>query len=227
MEQAAKTIILISDPETTKHHRIMMEEMGSIVLQPVSMQEFSEMLNVKFDLAMIDVTLENGRQAIAGYEEILKKIKLILIIDERSSGEQFQQIFDHAIIITKPISPVTLNNEVVKALSVPTRRPIKILVRLQLIDQPNLPFALGTMIDLSENGMLLETEKVLSIGNLLKFSFYLSETGGFVEVTGEITRETRASSIKMKCYGIKFTSIEKSFQEKISRFVLRMQLKKY
>jgi hypothetical protein len=226
MHNLSKVVILIADPSTTKHHRIKMEEMGSKVIHSVSLKEITEAINNKFDLIILDLTYELAKRASKLFYNKIKESKAILIIGEGISKESLQKDFKDAIILEKPLSPSLLNDEVAKALSIPSRRPIRILVRIQALDQAGKSFFLGTLTDISENGMLIETEKKLMVGERLHISFYLPETGGFVELIGQVSREAKAIAPKINSYGIRFIEVQENFQSKINRFVLRMKMKK-
>lgn len=223
----SKVVILVSDPPSTKHHRIMMEEMGSKVIHSQILKDIINALDSNYDLIIIDMEYELSKRLISICKDKLREAKLIIITEERASKELLQQEYKQAIILEKPISPSRLNDEVAKALSIPSRKPIRILVRVQQIDHADKSFFLGSLTDISENGMLIETDKNLLIGEQLHISFYLPETGGFVELIGQVRREVQTLSSKVKSYGIRFIEITDIFQDKINRYVARMKAKNH
>lgn len=223
----SKIVILVSDPASTKHHRMMMEEMGSKVMHTQILKDIINALDSNYDLIIIDMEYELSKRLISICKDKLKEAKLIIITEQWACKELLQKEYKQAVILEKPISPSRLNDEVAKALSIPSRRPIRILVRVQQIDRPDKSFFLGSLTDISENGTLIETDKNLMMGEQLHISFYLPETGGFVELIGQVIREVKTLSTKVKSYGIRFIEITDIFQDKINRYVARMKAKNH
>lgn len=223
----SKIVILVSDPASTKHHRMMMEDMGSKVIHTQILKDIINALDSNYDLIIIDMEYELSKRLISICKDKLKEAKLIIITEQWACKELLQKEYKQAVILEKPISPSRLNDEVAKALSIPSRRPIRILVRVQQIDRPDKSFFLGSLTDISENGTLIETDKNLMMGEQLHISFYLPETGGFVELIGQVIREVKTLSTKVKSYGIRFIEITDIFQDKINRYVARMKAKNH
>lgn len=226
METLSKVIIFISDSVSGIQHQSFMEDMGSKIIKVNETGNVSDKLQSKFDLIIIDYTCSFGKNTVNAYKDILGKWNCLLLAADDAEIKEAKNLLPDAEIILKPVSPAQLNQKAAEMLGLPSRRAIKILIRMQFIEEPKAPFALGTMIDISENGMLIETEKHLRMDIHIKISFYLSETGGFVEIEGQIIRETKSSSPKIKCYGIRFTRVEQQFQDKINRFVLKLKTKR-
>jgi PilZ domain len=226
METLSKIIMLVSDHSSLALHKSMLEDMGSKIIHITQPDNDLKTLSHTFDLIIIDYSCSCGKQLASIFPESFKQINCIILVACEAEQQEAKNLFQHAEIIMKPVAPDQLNQKVAELFILPSRRPIKILIRMQLIDEPKAPFALGTMIDISENGMLVETEKQLRVDTHIKISFYLSETGGFVELAGQIIRERKAVSPKMKCYGIRFLKVETQFQDKIDRFILKLKSRK-
>lgn len=227
MEILSKTIILVCDPDSIIQHKAHMEDMGSHVINVTETGSIVDSLKRKFDLIVIDYSFSCGKKIVDLYGDLLKKVSCIFLVIDVKEEQEIKCSFQNAVTVMKPVNPGQLNQKVASMLSLPLRRGIKILVRMQLIDEPKTPFALATMIDLSENGMLIETEKQLKLDTNVKISFYLPQTGGFVELEGQIIRETKFTSPKLKCYGIRFTKVDKQFQDKVNRFILKIKSRKF
>ena len=227
MDILSKTIILVCDAASMMQHKAFMEDMGSYVINVTENSNIVDSLKQKFDIIVVDCSFSCGKKVVDLYEDLLKKVNCIFLVDNVKEGENIKCAFQNAEVAMKPVSPGQLNQKVASMLSIPLRRGIKILVRMQLIEELKTPFILATMIDLSENGMLIETEKQLKLEANAKISFYLPETGGFVELEGQIIRETQFTSPKLKCYGLRFIKVEKQFQDKINRFILKIKSRKF
>lgn len=222
MQDLSKKIIFISQPHFCEPHKKFMEEKGAIIHCINDLKELEKHPLNNYDLIIIEYFTDDLKAFIQNKKDFLKSSNLIIITENSMQKENLLQIFPEATILTKPLSAKQLNEEASQRLCIPYRIPIKILARMQLLEDQSI-FALGTVTNLSINGLLLETEKKIEIGTSLKLSFYLASSGGYVEVYGKVMRISPSSSPKFSCYGIKFTKVESNFLEKIKKFVEKIK----
>jgi len=220
MQDSSKKIVFISKTSFCEAHKKFMEEKGAIVH---CINNFDELSNISFsnyDLIIIEYSAKDLNTFIENKRDFLKEANLILIAENSSQKENLRKNFPNASVLLKSISPKELNEEAAQKLCIPYRVPLKILARFQLLEGQS-SFALGTITNISINGLLLETEKKLTVDTPLKLSFYLASSGGYVEAYGKVIRSSSSFSPRFNCYGIKFTKIEDCFLEKIKKFVKR------
>ncbi len=218
MQELSKKIVFIGKTSFCESHKKFMEDKGAIVHCINNFDEIANISLANYDLIIIEYSAKDLNALIENKKDLLKEANLIVIAENLSQKENLQKIFPDASILIKPILPKELNEEAAQKLCIPYRVPIKILVRFQLLEGQS-SFALGTITNISINGLLLETEKKLAVDTPLKLSFYLASSGGYVEAYGKVIRTSPSFSPKFNCYGVKFTKIEDCFLEKIKKFI--------
>lgn len=98
---------------------------------------------------------------------------------------------------------------------VPGRRALRAPVRLQFEGRtpPGIETQWGAVLNLSQTGMLVETEKPPAVGTDLDFSFQLPSEAALVVGTGQVVRHSA------RAFGVRFYGLEGDGLERVARFV--------
>lgn len=118
--------------------------------------------------------------------------------------------------ITKPFHSGHLTEQVTKLLAIPQRQSYRVLLRISIkgsID--NEPFFCSSR-DISSTGIMIETDKQLTKGDLLSCSFFLPGFGKIL-ADGEIMRKDESGDPAR--YGIRFRYLDPEYKNGIDSFV--------
>ncbi len=107
--------------------------------------------------------------------------------------------------------------EMTGSTSLPTRRYKRRPIERQVAILCRGQFNFGRASQLSEGGMLLNTDREFINGDLLELSFFVSETE-FVTMIGQVIYRLDSSNVKL-CFGIRFLDMLPQTQFAIRRFV--------
>jgi len=118
-------------------------------------------------------------------------------------------------IITEPVSQEAFTSKVRDLIQVPERKKMRILMNI-VVNGNHKDHFYSTSRNISSNGILLETNRKLSMNDVLHFSFLVRMKR--IEVNGEVVRiEQKAPNLFQ--YGIKFLDIDPESKDFIDDFV--------
>lgn len=118
--------------------------------------------------------------------------------------------------ITKPFHSGQLTENVTKLLSIPQRQSYRVLISISIKGNvANEPFFCSSH-DISSTGIMLETNKQLSKGDLLSCSFFLPGFGKIV-TDGEIMRTDHSADTPH--YGVCFRNLDPAYKSSIDSFI--------
>lgn len=147
----------------------------------------------KPDLILLDYVMSD----IMG-DEVCKRIKadpesknaVVIMVTTRSSPEELQKFKDAGCddIVTKPVNQTKLLDKAAKYLQIPNRIHFRILVKIEVEGKWEKGFFLGQSYDISNSGMMVETDDTLEIGTLVNLSFVVPGNKEPLTVKGYITR---------------------------------------
>ena len=148
----------------------------------------------------------------------LKHIPIVILTSEQRSDVVSQcQAAGCEEIVFKPISPKALLDKALDLLALPTRLLPRIPIQIRLRGTWEEETFSGQTIDLSERGMLLETDSPLRVGIPVTISFTLPQAKEPIAAEGEVVREAEAGAAPR--YGIRFVSFVEGERQAIGRFV--------
>lgn len=124
--------------------------------------------------------------------------------------------------INKPIHKDELSEKLAGLLNVSTRQSIRILVKVKLDARIGTDFFIATTVDVSETGLLFESEREFKVGDFLETSFFLPGTDGFKRVVSrsEVMRVAPGEENQMR-YGVRFVEFKEGGSAMITDFVAK------
>jgi response regulator RpfG family c-di-GMP phosphodiesterase len=162
--------------------------------------------------------------ALAGSEGLQKakeeKPKLVV---ERETPEHVDLCMsagcnDH---IFRPIQRRELDAKVAKLTSIPVRRQLRTITKIEVSLEKNGRFVLGRSLNISANGMLIEVDRVLPADGRVRIHFYLPGDPKPLQLEADILRAEFAGT--MAKYGLKFMSAVDEERERIEQYVHRLR----
>lgn len=172
------------------------------------------------DLIIIDLTMPgmggDGLSSFIRWIDSLKKVSIIIVCDNNPASIERCLNSGANAHVTKPIDPNELFTSIRKLLDVRDRRNLRIFMQTSVKGafRDNLFFS--TAQNISTSGVLLESEKLLSKGDRIVCSFFLSSNQ--LTLNGEVIRTETISPLLFH-YGVQFVSPDHSSVACIDEFV--------
>lgn len=203
------------------------EAHGSIFLKPefkvLTAKTAEEALSIfradKADLVIVDIDMpEMGGDGLCARirEESKRGPYIILVCSEKKADLQRCESCGANTYITRPPRAEVLYREACRALDIPERKGIRVLIKVTVHGLFKKEPFFCTSKDLSISGILIETDKVLARGDEIACSFYLPDAGR-VDAEGEVVRVVHESQAYN--YGVRFVGLEPESETTIDTYV--------
>lgn len=152
-------------------------------------------------------------------DEQIKNTSLILVV-AKDDDSKINQIMSSGCndFITFPLNRIILDQKLSIFLNIATRKELRIMVQLRIVTNSLKGFHLGTSINLSKSGMLLETPISMNIGEEIFLKFFLPKNPKQIETKSIVVREEVFKNIKK--YGLKFVDLDLEYEKMIENFTL-------
>src|SRR5581483_2099739 len=151
-------------------------------------------------------------------DERTRSISLLLVCD-REKGEQEDLCFAAGCndVIYRPLQRAELDAKVTRLTTIPTRRDLRTLTRIEVSLEKNGRFLIGRSLNISATGMLLELDRVLPGDGNLRLHFYLPGEPSPMQIDAEVLRAEFVGT--MAKYGLRFQELGEEERERIEKFV--------
>jgi DNA-binding response OmpR family regulator len=124
-------------------------------------------------------------------------------------------------VVFRPLERHELDGKIGRLTSIPSRRELRTLTRIEVSVENNGRFIIGRSINVSANGMFLEVDRVLPGEGKLRLHFYLPADPKPLQLDCEVLRAEFAGTTAK--YGLRFTALDATERERIERFVRRLR----
>ena len=162
-----------------------------------------------------DLTCEQLCPIIRGVEDLKRVSILIVCSDKPSDIERCQNCGANDYIY--PLTPAMFLRKSVRLLNVSERTTYGVIVKVSKKENNNIIQFFCTSKDISSSGILLETDRVLTIGDKITCSFFIPNSIRIV-TEGEIVRITKKED-GSKDYGVKFIDVAHPVESQIASFI--------
>lgn len=162
-------------------------------------------------------------------EEVCKRIKqdpelkntIVIMVSTQSDDETIRRCKEAGCddYVTKPVHQPDLLRKAAEHLKVPYRAHFRILVRLEVEGKYEEGFFIGTSSDISQSGMLVETDRKLEVGERVNLQFVIPGQREPVSVNGTVARVDDISFRDRFGVGIKFEDLSAEQQQVITTFI--------
>jgi CheY-like chemotaxis protein len=125
-------------------------------------------------------------------------------------------------VILAPFPPEELLDKARRLTVIPARRELNTLARVHDLKAEG-PLQGGKTLNVSSNGILVETESPLVIGRTVDVEFFLPEDPEPVRVTGRVVRRTTELDLLHPAFGVRFVEMPEKDQARIEAFVAARQ----
>ncbi len=152
----------------------------------------------------------------------VKSVSLLLVC-ERENAENAELCLSAGCndVIFRPLQREEMDEKVLRLTSIPSRRELRTMTRIEVSLENNGRFILGRSLNISANGMLLEVDRVLPGDGRMRFHFYLPGDPKPMQIYGEVLRAEFTGT--MAKYGVRFVETDDEQRGRIERFVQRLR----
>ena len=147
----------------------------------------------------------------------------LLFVCERDSGAHEELCLAAGCndVIYRPLQRHDLDEKITRLTSIPTRRELRTLTRIEVSLEKSGRFLIGRSLNISSTGMLLELDRVLPGEGRLRLHFYLPGEQKPMEVHAEVLRAEFVGN--MAKYGLHFVEVNEEERDRIEKFVRRLR----
>ena len=147
----------------------------------------------------------------------------LLLISDRTDSDQSDLCLSAGCndVIYRPLQRRELDAKVERLTSIPVRRAIRTITRIEVSLERNGRFVLARSLNISAGGMLLEVDRVLSADGPVRLQFYLPGDPKPLQTGAEILRAEFSGT--MAKYGMRFLNLGPEERERIEHFVHRLR----
>jgi CheY-like chemotaxis protein len=191
---------------------------GTEALQKARL-DYPQLIIFGFDL--FDMTAPEFIREVRADEE-LRNTSLLLVCD-RDSGDHADLCLGAGCndVIYRPLQRRELDQKVERLTSIPVRRQLRTITKIEVSLEKNGRFILGRSINISANGILIEVDRVLPGDGALRLHFFLPGDPKALQLEASVLRAEFSGT--MAKYGIRFNNLGPEERERIERFVHRLR----
>lgn len=224
--QKRKVILLVDDSNLVlqMEKSILQTERFELATASTGQEALDYVFEHRPSLILLDYILPDMKG-----DEVTKRIRenpeaantSIIIVTVMGDDAQKESCFRAGCndFVTKPINPSTLKLKVDRLIHIAPRIPYRILVKVSSVSKGDSEFVFGSSINLSETGLLVETEKHFDLGEEVNLQFYLTSTREPVQGKGVVVRGSVEGFRKTRAYGINFEDMNAGDMAKIQSFI--------
>jgi len=177
---------------------------------------------ILWDLNVADMDPEEACRTLRE-DHLLKQVSIILITDHASDTDidRYKKAGANDCI-SKPLDQIELIKKIGKFTEVPVRINTRLFVKMMIERAAgvNLEQFLGTTVNLSASGFLMETGHNFRLSEKVSFSLSMPEVKKAIFVQGEVVRKADDGQNSLKnYYGVRFIDIKEEDRYAIERYV--------
>ena len=155
-------------------------------------------------------------------DEEMRPMSLLLVAD-REHQDQADLCISAGCndVIFRPLQRRELDQKVLKLTSIPVRRQLRTITKIEISIEKNGRFILGRSVNISSNGIMIEVDRVLPGDGSLRLHFYLPGDPKPLQLEASVLRAEFVGT--MAKYGLQFVSVTADERERIDQYVHRLR----
>lgn len=155
-------------------------------------------------------------------DEVTRVTSLLLVAD-REEPEQIDLSMSAGCndFIYRPLHRREFDSKVAKLTSIPCRRELRTLTKIEVSLEKNGRFLLGRSVNISSHGMLIEIDRVLPGNDQIRLHFYLPGDPKPLSLDADVLRAEFVGTLAK--YGLNFLNATEEEKERIDRYVERLR----
>jgi two-component system, OmpR family, alkaline phosphatase synthesis response regulator PhoP len=173
-----------------------------------------------FGYDLFDMSAPEFCREIRG-DETTRPISLLLVCDRESDHGELCLSAGCNDVIFRPLQKPELDEKVERLTSIPVRRQLRTITKIEVSLEKNGRFVLGRSVNISSTGMLIEVDRMLPQEGPVRLHFYLPADPKPLQILAEVLRAEFSGS--MSKYGMRFVEPTGDERERIARYVHRLR----
>ena len=147
----------------------------------------------------------------------------LLLVSDREHQDQAELCLSAGCndVIYRPLQRRELDQKVLKLTSIPVRRQLRTITKIEVSIEKDGRFILGRSLNISSNGLLLEVDRVLPGEGSIRLHFYLPGDPKPLQIEASVLRAEFVGT--MAKYGLQFVSATEEERERIEQYVHRLR----
>jgi CheY-like chemotaxis protein len=176
---------------------------------------------IMFAFDLFDMTAPEFCREVRG--DASTRTMSLLLVCERESPEHAELCLSAGCndVIYRPLQRHELDSKIARLTTIPSRRELRTLTRIEVSVEKNGRFIIGRSINISASGMFLEVDRVLPGEGRLRLHFYLPGDAKPLQLECDVLRAEFSGTIAK--YGVRFSAAGDAERERIERFVQRLR----
>jgi len=155
-------------------------------------------------------------------DERTRNISLLLVCERDNAKHQDLCLAAGANdVVYRPLQRHDLDSKITRLTTIPTRRDLRTLTRIEVSLEKNGRFLIGRSINISSTGMLMELDRGLPGEGKLRLHVYLPGESQPMQIDAEVLRAEFVGT--MAKYGLHFVTVNDEERDRIERFVRRLR----
>ena len=176
---------------------------------------------IVFGFDLFDMTAPEFCRAIRETEST-KNISLLLVCDkEKADQSDLCMSAGCNDTIYRPLERRDLDEKVERLTSIPVRRALRTLTKIEVSLEKNGRFIMGRSMNISATGMLVELDRVLPNEDKVRLHFFLPGDPKPLQLDAEILRAEFSGTVAK--YGLRFLNAGPEEKKRIEHFVHRLR----
>ncbi len=192
---------------------------GGFDPEPVSALDFEPDRAGAFDLFVLSPFREDGLPLYDRFREMIgrRRVAIVLLLDPEA-GEFPESFLAGINDVLFPSTPAEVMLETFRRqISVPHRRDASTLARVRRSGSAEA-LHLGTALNVSRTGVLIEVQQEFSSGDEIDLEFFLAEDPEPITAKAVVRRAAFDAERLRRNYGLSFTEMAEADRERLLRF---------
>lgn len=192
---------------------------GGFDPEAISALDFEPDRAGRFDLFVLSPFREDGLPLYDRFREMIgpRRVAIVLLLD--AEGEEFPESFLAGINdVLFPSTPADVMLETFRRqISVPRRRDASTLARVRKSGS-GAPAHLGSAVNVSRTGVLIEVQQEFSVGEEIEIEFFLADDPEPISASAIVRRAAFDAERLRRNYGLSFSKMSEPDRERLLRF---------
>ena len=190
---------------------------GSEALAKARLEE-PQLVLFAFDL--FDMTAPEFCREIRS-DSATRGISLLLVCERETDHADLCLAAGCNDVIYRPLQRAELDAKVQRLTSIPVRRELRTITKIEVSMEQNGRFYLGRSMNISSNGMLIEVDRVLPGDGRIRLHFFLPGDAKPMQIEAEVLRAEFTGT--MAKYGVHFLSASEDEKRRVEAYVHRLR----
>jgi len=175
---------------------------------------------VIFGFDLFDMTAPEFCREIRS-DAVTRGISLLLVSERETDHPDLCLAAGCNDVIYRPLQREELDGKVQRLTSIPVRRELRTITKIEVSLEENGRFYLGRSMNVSSNGMLIEVDRVLPGDGHVRLHFFLPGDAKPMQIDAEVLRAEFTGT--MAKYGVHFLNATEDERRRVEAYVHRLR----